>query len=612
MAAFAGGVVALLLIALAAFPWGAFKDRLARHLSASSGRAVTIASMEREDAFSFVPTLRISGLRIAQPAWAGSGSMAQIDRATVRVPVVPLLFGHVHVHALAVDGLRLDLRRDADGRENWAGEKRGGGGEAPTIQTLTIRGGSLRLLDVRRKMTLNATVAADPAIGLAITGRGTHRGQPMTMTVRGGRIDAAGAHAPYPFRLHLRSPLLAIDGDGSMRSALDLGRFSAHLKTSGHDLQDLDDAIQAGLPATQEFALTGVIRHDRQDWSVEKLVGTIGRSAIDGKAMIRKREGRTIVDATIASTRFDFDDLSSDEGLARGAARRAKLGRRLIPDTPIDLTHLARTDGTIRFSTRQLLSKGGTPFRTLRATLTLDHGVLTVDPIVATLPHGAVTGRARIDGRSDSPHLALDLKLANGRITDLFLHQHNLDGALIGRIRLAGAGRTVRAALANGDGSVGLVSRGGSMDKRLAVLASGDVLKSAGEVIGGRDGDRVALRCIAVRFSGKGGHLAAAPFVLDTQIMRADGSGTMDLDGERLDLAIDGRPKTRATFSVKPAVQIKGTILDPALTIATTAGHHGLLAKAGQIIGHLRIGKDAAPPPAAPADCTALSARALD
>ncbi|MRU29864.1 AsmA family protein, partial [Xylella fastidiosa subsp. multiplex] len=76
---------------------------------------------------------------------------------------------------------------------------------------------------------------------------------------------------------------------------------------------------------------------DRPDWIVEGLKGTIGRSDIAGHATIRKRDGRTRIDGALSADRFDFDDLASNAGKAKAAAKRAQLGPRLIPDTAIDL-----------------------------------------------------------------------------------------------------------------------------------------------------------------------------------------------------------------------------------------------------------------------------------
>ena len=73
-------------------------------------------------------TVRFTRLRVDQAAWAGPGPMVAVDRGVVKLPWTAL-FGDVKLQDVELDGLRLRLRRDAQGRANWSGAA--GGGPAP-------------------------------------------------------------------------------------------------------------------------------------------------------------------------------------------------------------------------------------------------------------------------------------------------------------------------------------------------------------------------------------------------------------------------------------------------------------------------------------------------
>ena len=87
-------------------------------------------------------------------------------------------------------------------------------------------------------------------------------------------------------------------------------------------LSYLDHVIEAGLFGTHPIVLDADVRRRGDEWEVDRLGGTIGRSAMTGRATIRKGE-RTRIDADAHFTQLDFDDLSDVHGQAKSAATKA-------------------------------------------------------------------------------------------------------------------------------------------------------------------------------------------------------------------------------------------------------------------------------------------------
>lgn len=602
------------LFALVAMPLGALKSLVENRLAARFDAPTSIAAIERLDVFSLHPRIRISGIRIVQPRWAGTGDFARVDQAVVRVPLLPILIGRFRPETIDLSGLDLNLVRTADGRANWEKRDKKGQGNGPGIDHLTIANSRLRLRDDKRHMTLDAALRVDVKSGLSVNGSGTHRGQPMQFSATGGVIDGA-ANTRWPIRLSITSPLLRLEAQASADHPLDLNGFDARISASGPDIVYLDDIVEAGLPGTQDFDLRARVRRDRPDWNIQAISGRIGRSDFTGKLLVKKRDGRTILDGTLDATALDFDDLSSDKGQAVAAAKRRALGPRIVPDTAIHFEKLGKVDGTLRISAQRLLMAHDSIVKGFRGTMTMDHRILTLSPLTVQLTRGVLTGSVRIEHRSGDPRLSLDLRQKGTLLSDLLGNPDDIEGPIEARIALTGTGREVRSALAGADGRIAMVMRGGTMRKKLAIFASGDVLDSIGAAIGGSATARIPVSCLVSDFAVRGGVLSPQTLVLDTPVGRSDGSGSASLATEQLALLFTGRSKNPDPIQLAAKIRVGGTFSDPALSLVNAEGaapKSGLFGKIGALIGSVRTKDDAGRGlPVPKVDCPGLAAKAL-
>jgi uncharacterized protein involved in outer membrane biogenesis len=598
------GIVAVALIVLAAFPWGVLRATVEARLSQDLGRPVTIRAIERGDRFSFTPLLRIRGVRIPGPAWAGTDDLLAIDDVQLRLPVFPLLLGDFRPSALDIRGMRTTLVRNAEGVESWNdkektnADKKGG---RPNIRELTVRDAVVVYRDAKRGRSFTATLNVVAARGLRLKGTGDVRGHPVTLDARGGPITTAAYDQPWPFQAHIVGDALAVHFTGRMDRPLDIGHLTADARVRGNDLALVDAIIEAGLPGTQPVNLKAKVRRDSPDWTVTGLSGTIGRSDIAGHATIRKQDGRARIEGAIRSNRFDFNDLASDEGLRKGAAKRARFGERLIPDTAIDLRSVARTDGKLDIQVAHLLWPGSTPFRSLSTTLTLERSLLTLDPLRVGLGTGRMDGSLVVDQRNGGPVLKVRLGIAQARLVDFF-RDAAIDGSLRGRVTLTGTGRTVRQAVARSNGAIVLVAQDGNIPARTASLLGQDV----GRVLTTDKDVQATLRCLIVRLDVRDGIARTNPAIIDTSRAQTRVEGTIRFADERLMVALTGAPKHNSILRMSDPIPITGTIKKPDIQVPervkTAKGVLGM-------IGDAITGKQTAI--ATDADCSGLAARAL-
>ena len=615
-------VFALLLLALGAFPVGLMRALVEQRLSHALKTPVHVGAVTRDTVFSYAPIVSLRDVRIAQPAWAGSGDFVRVGAASLRVPVFALLFGRFRPDRVSVDGARIALVRDANGRANWkpdGPQPSDAAGSGPNLSDLTVSDTRIVLRDAKRKLFVAGPLSVDAAHGLRLAAAGTFHGTPARIELTGARITGIDSAAPYPFAATFVSPVLTVRAAGRMDGVLDTRHFTADVTARGESLKNLDDLIEAGLFGTQEIALAGTIRHNGLDWYVDRIGGSIGRSRFTGSASVKKHGVRSAVDARIHATQFDFDDLADDAGQAAALRRRARDGQRVIPTTRIVLSKLWKTDGTVRFTADHLLSRNATVFRSLAGTLKLDHRVATVSGIAAGLANGRMTGMVRIDHRRGLPKLSIDLRLADLTLEALIGKPDLIAGRVRGRIVLSGQGETVRAALARADGKAAIVATQGSVQRIVADVLGQNLSGALTHAIGGPS-RTVPLQCFIADFAASNGVLVPRPLAIDTAVSLGRGSGRILLDGERIDLTLAGASKSRALLRIADPIRVGGTLSQPSVSVAglgaaarpSAGGVLKVLGRSiGQALGLTRTPASAAGRPPGTLDCRAAVARAL-
>jgi len=594
-------ILLLAVLAIAAAPVGWLKDRVEAGVSDATGSPVRIGSIERAELFSFNPTIIVRDVHIAQPAWAGKGDLLTLREARLRVPVIRALRGSFDPSGLELRGLVANLVRDKDGRESWRREKPPASeGSSPLgLESVTVEDALVRYTDHKRDRQATLTVDVD-ARGLRASGPGAIQGNAVRIIAEGAPITKDGG--AWPFVARIEGAAIAMRLDGRMDTPLDTGHFVGKITARGHSLRLLDAVIEAGLPATQPVALSADIRRTSPDWIVTNLKGTIGNSDIAGNVTVEKRDGRSKITGRMVSNGFAFDDLSDAAGRARGVAKRARFGPRIIPDTDIDIANMKNTDGRIEFDIKRLAWRGSAPFRSIRGVLSMDRLVMTVDPVTARLARGTLSGRAVVNARDRKvPLLTLDLTLADSTLST-FAGHGDMSGWLKGRARLAGPGRTVREAVGNSNGTVGLVAGNGQLPARMASFIGLDI----GRGVTTDKDEEAALRCLVFHMDMRRGTGRLSPLIVDTSRSQANVSGTIDMKTEKLAWMLNGAPKKRSLLRFDKPLPIGGTIREPEAFPPKGTKTVGSVLK---MLGKAITGDQA--PLATDANCTALSARAL-
>src|SRR3546814_4557299 len=105
----------------------------------------------------------------------------------------------------------------------------------------------LRYDDAVQDRHLDAAIAAD-AQGLRLTGKGSIRGAPVSVSARGPAVSSAGR---WPFAAAIDGTALAMTAKGTMARALDTGQMAFTMTARADHPKLVDAGIAAGVFGTQ-------------------------------------------------------------------------------------------------------------------------------------------------------------------------------------------------------------------------------------------------------------------------------------------------------------------------------------------------------------------------
>lgn len=596
----------VLLVLAASFPASWLKATAERHLSEQIGSQVTIGAVERESAFSLSPIVQIADIHIPQPAWAGDGDLARIETVRARLPLIGMLFSGRAPELLSARGVRLTLIRDENGRKNWEQDQQEGGGDSDRadLPVTRVDDAVIDYRDALQQRRFVVNVSISPTSGLRGSGDGTVEGQAVTLRLLGGPMLKGKR---WPFDARIEGAALNMHAAGAMAGPLRTDDMVFKVSANATNLKLVDRIIEAGLFGTQPVNLRANVRHADGKWLVGNLGGIVGRSQFTGKLEVRKVDGRTKLDGDARFSQLDFDDLADDRGLAQAIALERAQGQRLVPNTRINIQKIDRTDGRIAVQVDRILDgRRPSSLTNASAVINLEDRLLTIDPLRIGLVQGTITGRAIVNQRDGQPKptvtLALDMRnssiaaLAGGGGSG-----GDVEGRVDARVRLTGVGDTIREAVGNSSGTVGAVTRGGSMPTRLAGLLGFDIGKG---LFGDKD-EREALRCGIIRLALTNGRGNVEQLIVDTPVSQTRGSGVVSFPTEQLQLTLNGAAKNEHALQLPGNANLRGTMRNPVLVVPEGTRSVGNVLKAvGRAIG----GRAETAPDA---DCQSLIAQTL-
>lgn len=585
-------VVILLIVGfLVIFDWNWMRGPIGGLASAQLRRTVVLAGDLDVHPWSLTPRAEIHDLRIGQPKWAlDAGAkpgeqMATVGRVEASLQLLDLLKGQTVLGYVRVRQADVHLIRDKDGRGNWefGARNKGKSAKLPAIRRLLIDHAALRLDDAQRRAVFTGVVSTEESTTgegggkFILKGDGTLNRAKFTALVEGEPLLDISPSRPYHFTARLQAGGTRVSADGQIDRPFDLNRFGTRFSLSGADMNDLYVLTGIVLPNTPPYRISAGLVRDGGRWHLNKARGVIGESDIAGQLTVDTTGDKPYLTADLRSRRVDFDDLGAFFGMqTRQVGGETKstpvAGGRLLPDSTLQVDRIRAMNADVTFRA-DAINAPGLPLRKFSLDLDLKDGVLKMNPISFSLDRGTIKGTVVLNATKDIPHTDLDLRMTGGRIEDWVSTKVQglpvIEGSLAARLKLSGSGNSVHRAAANANGSFTLVAPNGEVRQAFAELlgvnASAGLIKLLSE-----DPKTTPLRCAVADFQVKDGVARSNRILVDTGVVLAEGSGSINLDKETLNLRFDGDSKKPRLLRLFVPITIKGPITKPGIGIEAT------------------------------------------
>ena len=169
-----------------------------------------------------------------------------------------------------------------------------------------VRDGRLVLEDHGRDLTLDAAVQAreigrgEEGSSFELDGKETLRGNPLTLTIRGGPFVNIRRDRPYDFTARLAGAGTVLNADGQITRPFDFGRLRARLTLSGGDLADLYLITGITTPNTPPYEVSGDLTRNGDEWRFADFAGTVGDSDLSGDVLVDRDGHVRLLDFGIA------------------------------------------------------------------------------------------------------------------------------------------------------------------------------------------------------------------------------------------------------------------------------------------------------------------------
>ncbi len=565
---------------IATFDAEHYKPQLAALVSGRTGRALAIDGALALVP-SLVPTLAAERVRLANAPWGSAADMLSVGRVEARVALLPLLQGQLRIERIALEGVRLFLEVDDQGRGNWVmGRPAAGDAALPddarpvalSLAELVVTDTELAWRDAGAKEAeryrLARFVARAAGVDRLAVDMAAEFGRwPVVLAGEVGGIDTWRANRPAPIALTGQAGPLRVAVNGTVAEPRAFRGLDLRATLAADSLADLSGTADRTLPALAPVSVEFGAKDVPEGYAVQVTQLAVGRSAATGEARIATGGLRPRVDVTVTAETLDLRELLGESP----AAAPVPKGGRLLPDA--DLRFQAwrgLMNGTLAFRAGRVILREG-ELRDFSATVTLEAGKLQVDDIKGAIAGGQLAGTLTLDGAGDVSRLKLDMTLTGVSPAAMprLSGKYKVEGAQVDlQLVLEGAGATLRTVLAHGNGSLRMDVGPGRVTDTGAKRGGGALLGLIQNLnpLAKRD-PATRLECAALRFAIRDGVAVSQDGIgLRTSSLNVLGGGTVNLGTEAIDIGASVKPRQGIGLDLSGLVdfvRLGGTLADP-------------------------------------------------
>jgi len=619
-----GGLAAVLILILAVLALVQIPIDLTRHkglvesiATRAIGRVVKVDTKIGVTT-SLWPAFTLEGLRIGNPKGFQVGDFAQMKTAEVRVSVLPLLLGKIHIGTFSVKGLSLALVENKEGAVNWSSHAPGdAASKAPAKPKEGSEKGEWKLASdslVIEKLILDdisvqyrgssmaeplefrideCTGAALPGKPFALAMKGTILQQPFSTTVKASSLQELleESRSWMEIKTEIAETHLAFNGALDLTQALTTLQMKVSVK--GERLESLNGLFKLDLPPLKSYGASGLLsmrkgRTDLSDFGVY-----VGQSKLAGKMAIDNTGSRPVAAIELGAQMiqlndFDLGDWSagkshsepptqqevkskkSDKGTAKEPKKApdAKAGGDGQLAVLLSPEVLGSFDAQMGVKVEKVLS-GEDELGSGLLTATVKEGRFSLDPVKLNIPGGSFFFSTSVKPGRTASEASVRATIENfdfGVLARRADPKTNMGGTINLDVDLKSSAKSFDELLANGNGYLDFSARPENLRAGIVDLWAVNVIAA----IASQDDEEASrINCLVGRWNMKDGLLRPEAFVIDTSKIRICGNGQVNFKTKHIDLKVAPTPKRPEFFSLATPLEVKGKFSDFGVGVQT-------------------------------------------
>jgi len=530
---------------------------------------------------------RAEDMHISNPAWASSDDFFTARLIDTRISTLPLLLGRSQIRWIDLQNGRVALERDAQGQRNsWTFGDPDAPPEPLTLPEIlrgTISGTQLHYRDPGLQLFadigIDTVKARDTAFDsdIRFSGKGSMRERPFELsgsllspneTIAGGRNKLA---------LHAKAARTQIDVSGTLPGATQIEGADLQMGVRGFNIANLFDFLGIAVPNTRSYRLDSALTYDGADWRFTNLKGVFGDSDIAGSLRIGMPADRLKLIADLTTKSLDIVDVGPLIGydperldnMGKSGAIREVSGRpRVLPDATLRIDAISRFDADVHYRVARVKAESF-PVSDIDLSMALDHSLLTLNPLRATVAGGKLTAKVALSARDPIVKTSYDIRLSPtpmGKLLARFgAEESGTNGTVSARLQMAGRGDSLRQSLASANGRIAFIMPAGTFWTRNVQLAELDIGTFIQKMFEEKLKKPVQINCGLIAFTVRDGIAAADPILIDTSKNVILGRGGFSFKSEALDMAVRADAKTFSLFSGQSPVGVSGYFAAPSI-----------------------------------------------
>lgn len=524
------------------------------------------------------PELTLNNISIKNTALPRPENVAEIDQLSLQISIQKLFDGNIFINDLTISKPKVFLFKNNKGDTNWSfsdGKADSNVLVFPVIfENLHITSGTFHYYDGISDMNFEGGIDSLKGSGgwqlpITIESKGSYQHKTLNLHASAGSYSELHTEKqPYPVKLNIAFGQTEIAIRGTVIHPLQVPDPKLNLSIKGPDIAELFPLTGIPLPPSSAYKITGDLSRHDSTWHFDNFNGEIGHTDLQGTVLVNPTLEPLYFNMDLFAKTLDLADLSGFIGVETKQSKQSVTeDNSLIPDHHFDLKQLRAANGKARLRATNFINKE-IPLTNFDGQLSINNGVLKFEPVTFGIDDGRVNLWMTAYGSQNPPDVDIQINVIDLPLSKLIRKVEDIQktfGKINGKLKIKGAGNSLKEILSNSNGEAYLVQVDGKISALIVELVGLDIFHALGYYIMGDT--QIPILCAVVDVDIKEGIARSKTLMLNTKESVVYGNGYLSLQDETFEVAMTPYPRDFSPLTLRSTLNLSGTILNPKFSI---------------------------------------------